>query len=51
MYEDTLRKSLKNRTIDEKEAENLKNIYDHHIENRKEIMNNTKLTVENVFGN
>ena len=37
--------------IDEKEAEELKNIYNHYIDKRKEIMKNTQFKVEDVLGN
>ena len=37
--------------IDQKEAEQLKQIYNHFVDKRKEIMKNTQLKVEDVFGN
>ena len=36
--------------IDEKEAEELKKIYNHYLDNRKEIMKNTSFRVEDVLG-
>ena len=36
--------------IDDKEALELKKIYNHYLEKRKEIMKNTSFKVENVFG-
>ena len=36
--------------IDEKEASELKKIYNHYIDKRKEIMNSTKFKVEDFFG-
>ena len=36
--------------IDEKEALESKKIYNHYLDKRKEIMNSTKVKVENVFG-
>ena len=36
--------------IDQKEAEQLKQIYNHYIDKRKEIMKNTSFKVEDVFG-
>ena len=36
--------------IDEKEAQELKKIYNHYIDKRKEIMNSTKFKVEDIFG-
>ena len=35
---------------DEKEALELKKIYEHYLEKRKEIMNSTKFKVEDIFG-
>ena len=36
--------------IDEKEAEELKKIYNHYLDKRKEIMKKTSFKVEDVFG-
>ena len=36
--------------IDEREAEELKNIYNHYIDKRSEIMKITSFKVEDVFG-
>ena len=36
--------------IDEKEAEELKKIYNHSLNKRKEIMKNHSFKVEDVFG-
>ena len=36
--------------IDEKEADELKKIYNHYIDKRSEIMKNTSFKVEDVFG-
>ena len=36
--------------IDEKEAQELKKIYNHYIDKRSEIMKNTQFKVEDVFG-
>ena len=36
--------------IDEKEAKELKNIYNHYLEKRKEIMKNTEFKVGDIFG-
>ena len=38
------------RKIDEKETEDLKKIFNHYIDKRKEIMKNTSFKVEDVFG-
>ena len=50
LYEKTLKKSLVDKKIDEKESEELKSIYNHYITKRKEIIENTKFTVEDIFG-
>ena len=36
--------------INEKEAEELKKIYNHYIDKRKETMTSTQFKVEDVFG-
>ena len=36
--------------IDEKEFIELKKIYNHYLDKRKEIMNSTKFKVEDIFG-
>ena len=36
--------------INEKEAQELKKIYNHYLDNRKDIMKNTQFKVEDVFG-
>ena len=36
--------------IDQKEAEELKKIYNHYLDKRKEIMKNTQFKLEDVFG-
>ena len=36
--------------IDEKEANQLKQIYNHYIDKKTEIMKNTSFKVEDVFG-
>ena len=36
--------------IDQKEAEELKKIYNHHIDKRSELMKNTSFKVKYVFG-
>ena len=51
LYEKTLKTSMVDKRIDEKEAEELKNIYNHYIDTRNEIMRNTEFKVEDVFGN
>ena len=50
LYVKTLKKCLVDKKIDEKESEKLKSIYNQYITKRKEIMENTKFTVEDFFG-
>ena len=50
LYEKTLKSSMVDKKIDQKEAEELKKIYNHYIDKRKEIMKNTNFKVEDVFG-
>ena len=49
-YEKTLKTSMTDKKIDEKEANELKKIYNHYRKKRKEIMKNTSFKVEEVFG-
>ena len=50
LYEKTLNHSLIDKNIDEKEALELKKIYNHYIDKRKEIMDSTKFKVKDIFG-
>ena len=50
LYEKTLKQSMIDKKIDEKEAQELKKIYNHYLDKRKEIMKNTQFRVEDVFG-
>ena len=50
LYEKTLKQSMVDKKIDEKEAQELKKIYNHYLDKRKEIMKNTSFKVEDVFG-
>ena len=50
LYEKTLKTSVVDKKIDQKEAEELKKIYNHYIDKRKKIMKNTNFKVEDVFG-
>ena len=50
LYEETLKESMIDKKIDQKEAEQLKQIYNHYIDKRSEIMKNTSFKVEDVFG-
>ena len=50
LYEKTLKQSMLDKKIDEREAQELKKIYNHYIDKRSEIMKNTHFKVEDVFG-
>ena len=50
LYENTLKQSMIDKKNDEKEAQELKKIYNHYIDKRSEIMRNTSFKVEDVFG-
>ena len=50
LYEKTLKQSMIDKKIDEKEALELQKIYNHYIDKRSEIMKNTSFKVEDVFG-
>ena len=49
LYEKTLKQSIVEKKIDEKEGEQLKLIYNHYIDKRKEIMKSTQFKVEDVL--
>ena len=49
LYEKTLKESMIDKKIDQKEAEQLKQIYNHYIDKKSEIMKNTSFKVEDVF--
>ena len=51
LYEKTLKESMIDKKIDEKEAENLKSIYNHYLNKQDEIKKSTQFRVEEVFGN
>ena len=50
LYEKTLKESMIDKKIKEKEAEQLKQIYNHYIDKKSEKMKNTQFKVEDVFG-
>ena len=50
LYAKTLKTSMVDEKIDQKEAEELKKIYNHYLDRRKEIMKNLQFKVEDVFG-
>ena len=49
LYEKTLNQSILYKKIDEKEAEQLKQIYNHYLDKNSEKMKNTQFKVEDVF--
>ena len=49
LYEKTLKESMIDKKINEKEAEQLKQIYNHYIDKKTEIMKNTSFKVEDIF--
>ena len=50
LYEKTLNQSMIDKKIDEKEALELKKIYNYYLDKRKQIMDSTKFKVEDIFG-
>ena len=46
----TLETSMIDKKIDEKEAQELRKIYNHYLDKRKEVMKNTQFKVEETFG-
>ena len=49
LYEKTLKQSMVDKKIDEKEALELKKIYNHYVDKKSEIMKNTQFKVEDIF--
>ena len=49
LYEKTLRESMIDKVINQKESEQLKQIYNHYVDKKSEIMKNTSFKVEDVF--
>ena len=49
LYEKTLKESMIDKKIDQKEAEQLKQIYNHYVDKKSEIMKNTSFKVEEIF--
>ena len=49
LYEKTLKESMIDKKIDQKEAEQLKQIYNHYVDKKSEIVKNTNFRVEDVF--
>ena len=50
LCEKTLKEAMIDKKIDQKEAEQLKQIYNHYIDKKSEMMKNTQFKVEDVFG-
>ena len=49
LYEKTLKESMIDRKIDQKESEQLKQTYNHYVDKKSEIMKNTQFKVEDIF--
>ena len=49
LYDKTLKESMIDKKIDQKEAEQLKQIYNHYVDKKSEIMKNTQFKVEDIF--
>ena len=49
LYEKTLKESMIDKVINQKEADQLKQIYNHYVDKKSEIMKNTSFKVEDVF--
>ena len=49
-YEKALKKAMVDKVIDEKEEIELKKMYEFYLNNKKRIMNETKFSVEDIFG-
>ena len=50
LYEKTLKESMIDKKFDPKESDQLKQIYNHYIDKKSEIMKNTSFKVEDIFG-
>ena len=49
LYEKVSKESMIDKTIDQKEADQLKQIYNHYVDKKSEIMKNTQFKVEDIF--
>ena len=49
LYDKSLKESMIDKKIDQKEAEQLKQIYNHYVDKKSEIMKNTQFKVEDIF--
>ena len=50
LYEKTLKTFMVDKKTDQRQAEELKKIYNHYLDKPKEIMTNTQFQVEDIFG-
>ena len=50
LYKKTLKTSIVDEKIDQKETLKMKKIYNHYIDKRRDIMKKTQFKVEDVFG-
>ena len=50
LYEKTLKQSMVDKRIDDREAQELRKVYNHYSDKKSEIMKNTSFKVEDVFG-
>ena len=48
-YEKTLKESMIDKKINQKESEQLKQFFNHYIDKKTEIMKNTQFKVEDIF--
>ena len=49
LYEKTLKQSMIDKKFNQIEAEQLKQIYNHYVDKKSEIMKNTQFKVEDIF--
>ena len=49
LYEKILKESMIDKVINQKEADELKQIYNHYVDKKSEIMKNTQFKVEDIF--
>ena len=49
LIEKTIKESMVDKKIDQKESEQLKQIYNHYVDKKSEIMKNTQFKVEDIF--
>ena len=49
IYEKTLKESMIDKVINQKEGDQLKQIYNHYVDKKSEIMKNTQFKVEDIF--